>query len=413
MRLLPPTGSWPRDFRLHFAARLSAGLGSQGTYVATPLVALLTFSPAQAALVTAASYLSTLLVGVPAGLLADHTSRRRVMAGAEAVQLIAMLGLAGCFASASPPLALVCALSFVNGAMFAVFGAASSSAVPDLVDRSELTGALSAMQGRDAVISVIGPVIGAALVAVAPWLPFVVAAATFGTAVLLLAGISQPLHPRPSPDGQDAAPGTGPGSRRGRAVRGFSLILAQPVLRGVVAAQVLLSLVLTGSFFTVIAVLSQRGVVIGSGAVTAAMGAGLLLGSVLAGRVGGRWSVTHAVLVQALVWTGCMGLLALWAPVATWSLLALMVPVLALMWLLVPASRVALELWIADRVAREERGRLQSGRGVLMAVASPLGPTLSGLLLAGPGAPAAFAVLAAASLLAAVLVTLLPRSLGS
>jgi len=96
-RRSPP---WSRDFRLHFAARLFSVLGAQCTYAAIPIVSLLLLPPAQAALVTASSYLSTLVVGVPAGLLADRLPRRSIMIGAESVQAAAMLGLVLASASA-------------------------------------------------------------------------------------------------------------------------------------------------------------------------------------------------------------------------------------------------------------------------------------------------------------------------
>ncbi|EWS80625.1 MFS transporter [Brachybacterium phenoliresistens] len=382
--------AWSRDFRLHFAARLFSVLGAQCTYVAVPIVSLLLLPPAQAALVTASSYLSTLAVGVPAGMLADRLPRRSIMIGAESVQAAAMLGLVLALAGGSPSLPVLCVLSFVNGSMFAVFGAASAAAVPDLVDRTALTGALSAMQARDAVLGVIAPLLGAALVGVAAWLPFAVAAATFTIATLLLARIGRPLAPPP-----DAADGAAAAPRRW--THGFRSIIASPVLRGVVAGQMLLSFVLTGTFFTMMAVLAQDRAVLGAGALTALMGLGVLAGSAIARGAAGRLSPRSAVLAQAALWTLCLVALAV-SPT-----LLVMIPAITLMWVIVPTARVSLEAWIADHVPSGRRGRLQSVRGVLNAVASPLGPTACGVLLAS-GAPVAFAALALAAGIAGVAV---------
>ncbi|MGI8948928.1 MAG: hypothetical protein ACR2FV_13345 [Ornithinimicrobium sp.] len=60
-----------------------------------------------------------------------------------------------------------------------VFGAASSAALPDLVPRHRLSAASSANEGRDATLSMVGPVVDGALIVVATWAPFAFAALTF------------------------------------------------------------------------------------------------------------------------------------------------------------------------------------------------------------------------------------------
>lgn len=376
---------WSRDFRLHFSARVFSVAGSQGTYIAFPLLALTLFSPAQAALVAMASYGSTLLVGLPAGGLADRRSRRQLMIWAEVIQLLAMVSLVGAILVDQASLPLVCTLSFLNGAMHAVFSTASSSAIPDLLDRDHLAGGLSAAEGRNAALSIAGPLVGATLYAAHPAAPFGLAALTFAASVLLLVRMKNPL-----------VPGGAEGSPTPRLRHGLAVIARHHVLQTVIVAQALLSFVLTGSFFTVLALLTDQGRPVGAGVVTALIGVGLLLGSTFAVRLAPQLRPVLAVGVQASVWAAAMGLIALWPGLMAAG------TAMALMWLIVPTTRVTVESWVADHIATGQRGRVQALRSVTNAVASPLGPAACGVLITSFGYTSTLGVLAGVSSLAAL-----------
>lgn len=133
------------------------------------MLALDLFSPAWAALVTTCSYGSSLLLGFPAGVLADRMSRRRIMMVAELVQFLAMTALCLTLWFDAATLALLCVVSCVNGGMHAVFSAASTSSIPDLVPRKLLASALSANEARNAALSIIGPIAGAGLLGPRHW----------------------------------------------------------------------------------------------------------------------------------------------------------------------------------------------------------------------------------------------------
>lgn len=392
----PRRPRWPADFRKHFTARLFSVLGSQCTYVAFPLLALQLFGPAHAALVTAASYGSTLVAGLPAGVLADRFGRRRLMIIAEVVQCAAMLVGTSALLTGAGTLWLLCLVSFVNGAMHAVFGAASSSSIPDLVDRPALKAALSANEGRDAALGIIGPLLGATLLTFHHAAPFALATLTFAVSASALALIGAPLRPRAGSDAK---------RRPLQLTRGIALVTSDRILRGLVAAQVLLSFVLTGTFFTVLALLTSRGQPLGAGLVTALTGCGLLLGSALAPRIADRVGVLRWISLQALVWV--LALLAIGVRPG----LASAAVGLSVMWVIVPTVRVAVESWIADHVHTRERGRLQSVRGLSNALASPFGPVAAGVLVAAHGYGVTLAVLAAVAL-AACLVALISHGPG-
>lgn len=387
----PPPPRWSPDFRKHFTARLFSVLGSQCTYVAFPLLALQLFGPALAALVTAASYGSTLVVGIPAGVLADRFGRRRMMIIAEVVQCVAMLVATVALLTGRADLWLLCLVSFVNGAMHAVFGAASSSSIPDLVDRPALKAALSANEGRDAALGIVGPLLGAALLTFHHAAPFALATATFALSTSALALIGNRLSP---------LDGSNNHRRPLQLSRGIVLVATNRVLRGLVGSQVLLSFVLTGTFFTVLALLTSQGRPLGAGLVTALIGCGLLLGSALAPRIAERFGPLRWISLQAVVWV-----LALLAISVRPGLVTAAVA-LSVMWVIVPTVRVAAESWIADHVPTGERGRLQSIRSLSNALASPFGPVACGVLAAGYGYRTTLLALAAIAL-AATLTALL------
>ncbi|MGO1971952.1 MAG: MFS transporter [Propionibacteriaceae bacterium] len=379
-----PRPRWSPDFRKHFTARLFSVLGSQCTYVAFPLLALQLFGPAQAALVTTASYGSTLVVGIPAGVLADRFGRRRLMIIAEIIQCAAMLAGTVALLTGLADLWLLCLVSFVNGAMHAVFGAASGSSIPDLVDRPALKAALSANEGRDAALGIIGPLLGAALLTFHHAAPFALATATFAVSVSVLALIGTPLRPQGDT-----------GTRRPlQLTRGIALVATHRVLRGLVGSQVLLSFVLTGTFFTVLALLTSRGQPLGAGLVTALMGAGLLLGSALAPRAADRLGPLRWISLQAVVWGLALLVIAVRPGLVTAAV------GLTVMWVIVPTVRVSAESWIADHVPTGERGRLQSIRSLSNALASPFGPLVCGVLAAAYGYRTTLLALAAIALAA-------------
>lgn len=325
--------------------------------------------PFRAGLVTAASYGSTLVVGMPAGVLADRRSRKGVMIAAEVVQLTSMLVLAVLLVTDTAVLPLVCLIAFLNGSMFAVFGAASSAALPDLVPRHRLSAALSANEGRDATLSMVGTVVGGALIVVATWAPFAFAALTFATSVVLLTRISTSLR---VPEADRTVPGR---ARFGEVLAGFHVVRSDAVLLRSNVFLAGMGFVLTASFFTVVELFNSRGSTLQAGVVIAIQGAGLLAGSVIAPVLGGRLRPLTAFAIQGTLWT--LGL----AVIARSPTLLVTGLALAGMWAAVSTGRVSLQSYIADEVPTGLRGRLHSVRFVTSALTTPLGPLAAGAVL--------------------------------
>ena len=103
----------------------------------------LALSPLPVALVQTATVLPVFVVGLPAGALADMVSRRRLLIFTQswmlaAAALLGVLTLAGQIG----PLSLL-ALTFALGLGSAMNGPAWAAAIPELVPREDLVGAIT------------------------------------------------------------------------------------------------------------------------------------------------------------------------------------------------------------------------------------------------------------------------------
>src|SRR5207249_249327 len=85
----------PRGFGRLAWSNLAAQSAEQVALAAAPIVAVLAFGADAGAtgLLQTAQTLPYLLLSVPAGVLADRGSRRRLMAGAEALRALALAGV--------------------------------------------------------------------------------------------------------------------------------------------------------------------------------------------------------------------------------------------------------------------------------------------------------------------------------
>lgn len=380
------------DYVRYWFARLLSVLGSQATYVAFPLMALQTYGDAFAAsVVTTCSYASTLVVGLHAGALADRLDRRSLMVAAELVQAAVMAALFAMLLTGTAPLAAVAALAFVNGSMFAAYGAAANAALPDLVGSALFSRALARNQSRDFVLSVAGPALGSLLILQAMWLPFAVNAATFLMSAALTAWI------RKLPPGDERA-----GFGRADLGAGLRLIARDRPLRSATSFLAGQGIVLTGAFFTLVALFESVSGEIGAGLVIAAQAFGGLAGSLVATRLVATMRPSALLVGQGAVWAG--GLLLVSVTPEIWVACSAM----ALMWTLVPATRIVVQSHLTAVTPRHLRGRAQSVVFLVQSVGPPAGPLLAGAVIAATSPTASLAALAGVSTAATVCFVLAP-----
>ena len=109
------------DYMLVWAGQGMSELGSQMSTVAYPLLVLaLTHSPAKAGVVGLAATLPLPLLALPAGMLADHFDRKRLMLSCDAVRAAALAALTIAVFSGGVAYGVVAAVAFVDGALLAV-----------------------------------------------------------------------------------------------------------------------------------------------------------------------------------------------------------------------------------------------------------------------------------------------------
>src|SRR5580704_5233315 len=112
-----------RDFMLLQVGQLLSSAGSQATAIAYPLLALaLTHSAFKAGLVAFARTLPLAVLSIPAGVAADHFSRRSLMIGSDALRAVAIGVLAVSLIAFDTPFWVIACIAFVEGTGTAIFG---------------------------------------------------------------------------------------------------------------------------------------------------------------------------------------------------------------------------------------------------------------------------------------------------
>src|ERR1700760_3121656 len=116
-------------------SNLAAQSAEQIALAAAPIVAVLMLGVGEGrtGLLQTALTLPFILFAIPAGLLADRISRRRLMAGAEALRAAALLGLLLLIAFKLLTLPLLAFAGFVAVCGTVVYSVAAPALVPSLV----------------------------------------------------------------------------------------------------------------------------------------------------------------------------------------------------------------------------------------------------------------------------------------
>jgi predicted MFS family arabinose efflux permease len=187
----------PATFNRLAWSNLSAQSAEQIALAAAPIVAVLTLGvgEGQTGLLQTALTLPFILFAIPAGLLADRISRRRLMAGAEALRAAALLGILILIGFDWLTLPLLALLGFVAVCGTVAYSVAAPALVPSLVAPQLLPAANARIELARTIAFASGPALGGVLVG---WLgaapAFGFAAALSIVAVVLLSGIYEPAR---------------------------------------------------------------------------------------------------------------------------------------------------------------------------------------------------------------------------
>lgn len=179
-------------------SNLAAQSAEQIGLAAAPIVAVLMLGAGagETGFLQTAQTLPFLLLSIPAGVLADRMSRRRLMASAEAVRALALAGTLGLAYPGGLTLPLLALLGFVGACGTVAYSVAAPALVPALVPAGALAAANARIELARTVAFVGGPALAGALVGgTGAAAAFGFAAALSVGAVVLLGGLRESARP--------------------------------------------------------------------------------------------------------------------------------------------------------------------------------------------------------------------------
>jgi predicted MFS family arabinose efflux permease len=275
----PETAALPSTFNRLAWSNLAAQSAEQIALAAAPIVAvlLLGVGEGETGLLQTALTLPFILFAIPAGLLADRISRRRLMAGAEALRAVALLAILVLIALHQLTLPLLALAGFIAVCGTVVYSVAAPALVPSLVSSQQLPAANARIELARTIAFASGPALGGFLVGwlgAAPAFAFAVALSVI--AVVLLSGLYEP--PR------SATPRRHP---LHEIKEGATFVLHHPLLRPVFATQ----FIFNTAWFLLLAIFVPYAVhrlnlsAAGVGVTMAMFGVGMVVGALSATRI--------------------------------------------------------------------------------------------------------------------------------
>jgi MFS family permease len=154
------------DFRRLWLSMSVSTLGSEVTFLALPLVAILVLkaSPVEVAILGAMPFVAFALFGLPAGVWVDRLPRKRVMVvgdlgRATILVFVPIAAVAGVLAMWQ-----LYAIAFAAGVLTVFFEIAYQSILPELVERDQLAEGNSRLEVSRSASQVLVPGVGGALI---------------------------------------------------------------------------------------------------------------------------------------------------------------------------------------------------------------------------------------------------------
>jgi MFS family permease len=238
--LARPGGLWRhRDFLLLWGGQTVSQVGSQVTILALPLVAivLLKATTLQVGLLSTATTCAYLLVALPAGVVADRVSKRRVMLSCDLASVVVIGSVPVARAAGVLTLGQLYAVALAASALSAFFLVAYTSYLPSLLERGQLVDGNGKLATTQSIAQVAGPGLGALLVGLAGAAGAMAAdAISFAAAAGCLALIRSRERAAAGGAGDGGTGGARAGQERrerfGVQLReGLSYVLREPILR--------------------------------------------------------------------------------------------------------------------------------------------------------------------------------------
>ncbi len=280
------------DFRWLWLGETTSKLGSSISSVAIPLVAVtvLNASTFEVGMLTAASWLPWLLVGLPAGAWVDRLRRRPLMLACNVASALLLLFVPIAAVAGFLTVGLLLAVALLMGTANVFFQTAYQVFIPALLSKEDLPKGNAKLQGSESAAHVAGPGLAGLIAQSAGALGGLIAdAASFviSTVCLLrIRGGEPAIEPRKLNLRRDIK-------------EGWSFLARDPYLRVFTVGGALSNLVLTG-YQTILVVFLIREVGVtpgGVGALLMSMSVGGVLGAMSASRITARFGTSHGMLL--------------------------------------------------------------------------------------------------------------------
>lgn len=189
------------NFRRYFTGQVISNVGTWLQALAvTWLVLDLTGRSDRLGLVVALQFLPLLVLGAPAGVLADRVDNRRLLLVTSAVSAVLALAFGLAVSGGIGDLRVIYGLTFLSGLILAVERPAMQALLFQLVGRDDLPSAVATNSTIASVSRLVGPALGGAMVAISGVAScFYANAVSYVVVFVALAGIARSqLVPRPS-----------------------------------------------------------------------------------------------------------------------------------------------------------------------------------------------------------------------
>lgn len=363
------------DFWKFWAGQSISNLGNSVTFIAVPLLIYkLTGSALDLGLASASQFVPYVLFGLVIGAWVDRVDRKRLMILADIGRAVVI--------GAIPLLALfdqlnvwwIYALGFVNATISIGFDSAQFAAIPSLVPTDDLVTANGRIQASFSVATVVGPLLAGAMIAVMPVETiFAIDAASFLVSALLLSVIARKFN--------TSNEIKTPTSLRTDVAEGLRYVWNHPVLRNISIMMALVNFFSSTVYAQLVLFAKEQLDANDSrvGLLFAADAAGVVLISLLAGRLRRRWSF-GTIALGSLMIQGVLNVIFAyvtnyWAAMFIWALFGGF-------GVLFNINSGSLRQAI---VPNHLLGRVMSVAGVLALSAIPVGTLLGGIAIERTG----------------------------
>ena len=216
--------STTRDFWTFWSASGISALGSAVTGVAFPLTAIsvLKASPLEVSLVTAASYVAWLVIGLPAGVISQRLPLRGVQVAMDLTRFVAIVSIPVAWYVGVLTVAHLAVAALVVSFSSVLFEVSNSTFLPSIVPKDQLAQRNSLNSATHATTELAGPSLGGLLVQTVGAVPALIADAL---SYLVSAALLRSLPAR-QVDRPDAWPKVGV-----MIAEGWRFVVRHPVMR--------------------------------------------------------------------------------------------------------------------------------------------------------------------------------------